>query len=225
MTQEKVNALAEKYFSVWKKGDFVSKINTEPVQTETRYTHIQVPDFPPVVALNFKAPAYSDNDMEMAAVDVMNAILLSEKSALYNKLVVNEQKLRSLDGGANSTRDPYLIEVQASVVEQKDMQYAKDEIMKAIEKMKTTPVDKKQLEDAKTRLRYSFAMGIDSPSKIAEAVSSYTWITGDPESLNRSYANYANVTADDIMRVAKKYYVAGQMTVGTISADASSPIK
>ena len=222
---EKVNALSEKYFGIWKAGNFVSKIPSEAEQMETRYAHIQVANFPPVVALDYKSPAYSDNNIDMAAIDVLNALLFSEKSELYNKLVVEEQKLRSLDGSANSTRDPYLIEIQASLVDSKDMQYVKDEIIKAIEKMKITPADKKQLADAKTRLRYSFAMQIDSPSKIAEAVASYVWITGDPESLNHAYSNYDKVTPEDLMNVAKKYYVNNHLTVGTISGDATSPIK
>ena len=225
VTPIQVKELAKKYFMDWKKGDFESVIPEEPEQTAVRFTHIQVADFPPLVALEFKGPPYLDNQIDMAAVDVLNAILFSEKSELYNKLVVKEQKLRSLEGSANSTRDPYLIEIQASLVKQADMQYVKDEIMKAIDMMKTKPVEQRYIDEAKNKMRYSFAMNIDSPSKIAEAVASFTWITGDPESLNNCYLNYAKVNAADIMMVANKFYVSNHLTVGTISADATTPIK
>jgi zinc protease len=161
----------------------------------------------------------------MHAIDLLNAILFSEKSDLYNKLVVAEQKVRDLNGGANNTRDPYLVQIQASLVDAKDMQYVKDEIMKAIEQMKTKPVDAKVLADAKSRMKYSFAMGMDSPSNIAEALAGYIWVTGNPESINKAYAMYDKVTPQDLMMVAKKYYVTTGLTIATISADKTCPVK
>jgi hypothetical protein len=68
------------------------------------------------------------------------------------------------------------------------------------------------------RLRYSFAMGMDSPSNIAEALAYYIWVTGDPESINRGYAMYEKVTPQDIMNVAKKYYVTTGLTPKFISS-------
>lgn len=225
VTPEKVNALSEKYFGMWKRGDYVSKIPVEPKQTETRYAHVKVEKFPPVVSLNYKSPAYKDNEIDMHAIDLLNSVLFSEKGDLYKKLVLDEQKVRDLNGNALNTRDPYLIQIHASLVDGKDMQYVKDEIVKAIEKMKTTPVDAKILSESKSRLRYSFAMGIDSPTKIAEALSFYTWVTGDPESINKAYDMYEKVTPQDIMNVAKKYYIPESLTIATISGDENSPVK
>lgn len=225
VTPEQVNALSEKYFGKWQRGNYVSKIETEPVQNGQRFTHVQKANFPPAVTLNFKGPAYSNNNNDMPAIDLLNAILFSEKSDLYNKLVVKESKVRSLDGSANNTVDPYLIEISASLVKKEDMQYVKDEFMKAIEHAKTNPVDAKQLEEVKMRLRYGFAMGIDSPTRIAEALASYIWVTGDPESINLAYRAYDKVTAADIMRVAAKYYVTSALTIGTISDEATSTVK
>jgi zinc protease len=86
-------------------------------------------------------------------------------------------------------------------------------------------VDVKSLTETKARLRYSFAMEMDSPSAIAESLSFYTWVTGDPESLNKSYANYERVTPENIREVANKYYITTSMTVATISDKDNCPIK
>jgi zinc protease len=222
---DQVNALTEKYFGMWTKGSYTNKIPVEPVQKETRYTNVKVENFPPMVSVNFKTPAYSDNSLDMASIDLLNSILFSEKSALYKKLVVDEQKVRNLSGGAYNTRDPYLVQIQASLVDAKDMQYVKDEIMKAINDAKKNLVDVKSLTETKARLRYSFAMEMDSPSAIAESLSFYTWVTGDPESLNKSYANYERVTPENIREVANKYYITTSMTVATISDKDNCPIK
>ncbi|MFM7015152.1 MAG: M16 family metallopeptidase [Bacteroidota bacterium] len=225
VTPDAVNKLAEKYFGIWQHGTYVNNIPVEPTQTETRYAHVKVPNFPPVVSLNYKSPAFDDSKIDMPALDLLNTILFSEKSDLFKKLVIDEQKVRDISGGASNTRDPYLSQISASLVDGKDMQYVKDEIIKAIENSKTQLVDATTLEQAKMRMKYSFAMGMDSPSSIAEALAGYIWVTGDAESLNRAYKLYEKVTPQDLMNVAKKYYVSTGLTIGTISGDESAPIK
>ncbi len=225
VTPERVEALSEKYFGKWQRGNFVSNIPQEPTQTETRYTHIQKAGFPPFLSLNYKGPAFDDKTMDMPALDVLSSILFSEKSELYKKLVLNEQKVRGIQGGAYDTRDPNLFNVSASLVKAEDMQYVKDEIAKALEAAKVQKADAQVLADTKSHLKYSFAMGIDNPTSIAESLSHYTWLTGDPESLNRLYALYDKVTVDDILRVANKYFVNTALTVATISPGADVGVK
>ncbi|RZJ29262.1 MAG: insulinase family protein [Flavobacterium sp.] len=225
VTPERVEALSQKYFGNWKHGDYVSTITAEPAQNETRYTHIQKANFPPALSLNYKGPAFTDSNIECAALDILNEIVFSEKSPLYKKLVLDEQKVRSLSGSYTFTRDPYLISIDASVVDAADMQYVKDEIAKALEASKTKTFDAKLLEETKTRLKYGFAMRTDTPTNIAESLSYFTWLTGNPESVNKLYAMYDKVTADDLMRVAAKYYKNTGLTIATISPAATIDVK
>jgi len=221
----KVYDLAKKYFGSWKKGDFKSDIPVEPEQTETRYAHVEMAGFPPYLELNYKSPAFDDSDMDVAALDVISTILFSERSELYKKLVIDEQKVRFLSGGFPFTRDPYLYTISSSVVKEEDMQYVKDEIDKALEQIKTKPVDGLLLSQTKSNLKYSAAMNMDNPSSIAGSLTYYIWITGDPESLNRIYAAYDKVTSEDIMRAAKKYFVPQHLTISTISSKKEGGIK
>ncbi len=222
---EEVNALAEKYFGAWKRGNFVSKITPEPEQKETRYAHLSIDGVPPALQLNYKAPSFVEKPADAVALDILSSVLFSEKSELYNKLVVKEQKLRSLDGWMFFTRDPYLISVSATLVDAKDMKYIRDEITKAMEQVKTKPVDEKFLSDIKSRNKYSYSMGINSPDGIAGSLSYFIWVTGDPESLNKTYALYDAVSSNDLMNAAKKYFVNSSLTYATISADADCPVK
>ncbi len=225
VTPEKVNMLSEKYFGIWQRGNYVSKITDEPVQTETKYTHVVKANFPPLLSLNYKAPSFTASAREAVALDLFLTILFSEKSTLYNKLVITEQKARSLDANFFFTRDPYLAKIQASLVDGKDMQYVREAINQVIENAKTTPFKASEIEEAKMRLKYSFAMGMDSPSKIAENVSFFTWVTGNPESINTVYEMYDNVTAEEMMAAATKYLRPQQLTIATISADENCPVK
>jgi len=225
VTPKKVEALSSKYFGKWPHGNYISNIPPEPAQNETRYTHVQKAGFPPYLSLNFKGPAFSDKEMDMPALDILSSILFSEKSALYKKLVLNEQKVRSLGGGENDMRDPGLINISASMVKAEDMQYVKDEIEKAFESAKNIRIDDQVLAETKSHLKFSFAVRIDNPTTIAESLSHYTWLTGDPESLNSIYALYDKVTADDLARVAKKYFINTALTVATISPASNGGVR
>ena len=63
------------------------------------------------------------------------------------------------------------------------------------------------------------------PTAIAESLSHYTWLTGDPESLNRLYALYDKVSAADLKLVAQKYFLDTSLTIGTISAGTEGGVK
>ncbi|MDX5435629.1 MAG: insulinase family protein, partial [Pontibacter sp.] len=196
-----------------------------PLQKETRYAHVQQQGFPPYLSLNFKGPAFSDKDKDLPALSILSTILFSENSDLYRKLVVEEQKARFIAGGPQFSRDPNLIQVSASLLDAKDMQYVKDELMKALQEAKTKPIDAKKIEETKSRIRYSFAMSMDSPDDIANALARFIWLSGDPESLNNIYKVYEGITAQDLMDAAKKYFVTQTMTVGTIAPTEKSPVK
>ena len=214
-----VNALAEKYFGEWKTGNYAPEIPFEPAQKEKRFFHLKDGTIPPYLTMNYKGPSFSDTQIDMPAIDVLNTLLFSKNSKLYKKLVVEEQKLRFLGGGAQDSHDPYLINIQASFISKDDFQYVKDEITNAIEDIKKNGVDLKLLEETKSNLKYSYAMNIDNPDAIANSVSHYIYLTGDPESLNRSYALYETVTVDNLKIVADKYYVETGLTIATISPD------
>jgi zinc protease len=225
VTPEKVNALAEKYFGKWERGNYTADVPVEPEQKEERTTHLQNGSIPPYMGMNYKGPAFNDREIDMPAIDVMNTILFSRSSGLYNKLVVQEHKLRFIGGGAMDSRDPYLISIQASFINKDDFQYVRDEITKAIEDIKKNGVNQDMLEATKSNLKYSYAMRIDNPDAIANSLSHYIYLTGDPESLNRLYAMYDKVTVDDIKMVAEKYYKDSRLTIATISSDEKGGVK
>ena len=225
VTHDKVVALAKKYFGDWERGNYVADIPTEPKQKEIRFAHIQDANFPPVLSLNYKGPAFSDTNIDMPALDIMSTILFSPNSALYKKLVIDEQKVRNLYGGAGDSRDPNLITIQAVLINKDDLQYIKDEIVKAVDDVKKNGVDKKILSETKSHLKYSFAMGIDNPDAIANSLAHYITLTGDPESLNKLYDLYDKVTVKDIEMVANKYFVRSGLTIGTISPDENGGVK
>jgi len=222
---ERVNELSEKYFGKWETGDYQPQIPDEPEQTQTRYTHVQQSNFPAYLTLNYKGPAFNDTALDNAALDIIATMLFSERSDLYKELVVEKNILRDLDGGHFFTKDPYLFTISASFVEEGDMQMVKDKIVTALADLKENPVDEELLEDTKSNLKYSFSMSMDSPTSVAESMSYFIWLTGDPQSLNRFYGLYEDVTQETIMEIAQKYFVPEKLTIGTISSTENGGIE
>ncbi len=219
VTPEQVNALSEKYFGKWERGSYVSEVPVEPEQNETRYTHLQNGSIPAYLSMSYKGPAFNDSEIDMPALDVLASIVFSNTSDLSKKLVIEEQKARFIGGGAQDSRDPNLFTIQVSLVEKDDMAYVMSEIEKAIAKAQTEDVDAALLERTKSKLKYGFAMGIDTPGAIAQSLGHYIQLTGDPESINRLYAQYDKVTAEDLKMVANKYFKPEHLTIATISDD------
>lgn len=225
VTPEQVNALSEKYFGGWERGSYVSEVPVEPEQEETRYTHLQNGSIPAYLNMSYKGPAFNDSEIDMPALDVLASIVFSNTSELSKKLVIEEQKVRFIGGGAQDSRDPNLFSIQVSMVEKEDMAYVMSEIEKAIAKVQTEDVDAVLLDRTKSRLKYRFAMSIDTPGAIARSLSHYIQLTGDPESINRLYAQYDKVSAEDLRMVANKYFKPEHLTVATISDDEMGAMK
>jgi zinc protease len=225
VTPNQVDQLAQQYFGGWKRGDYTADIPAEPPQKETRFTHLQDDSIPPFLSLNYKGPAFSDQAINMPALDVLASILFSETSALYKRFVLQERKARFLEGGAPDSRDPGLFSIQASLVDKADLQPIKDAIVKALDDVKDHGVDPDLLAKTKSHLKYSFAMRIDNPDEIAESLSHYVMLTGDPESLNKLYALYDEVSVENVRQVARTYFVPNALTIATISADKEGGVK
>jgi zinc protease len=225
VTPEQVNTLSEKYFGHWERGSYESVVPVEPEQNETRYTHLQNGSIPAFLSMSYKGPAFSDSKIDMPALDVLSSIVFSNTSDLFKQLVLEEQKVRFIGGGALDSRDPNLFTIQVSMVEKDDMAYVMEEIEKAIAKVQTQNVDEALLERTKSNLKYGFAMGMDTPDAIAGSLSHYIQLTGDPESLNRLYALYDQVSLEDIKMVANKYFKPEHLTIATISDDEQGALK
>jgi zinc protease len=222
---ESIKMLAQKYFGKWKPGKYTTEIPVEPTQQETRFFHLQNATIPPFLMLSYKGPAFNDQEIDMPALDVLSTILFSENSALFKKLVIEERKVRFIGGGAMDSKDPNLFSIQASFINKEDMQYVKNEVIKALDNVKENGVDEKLLADTKSHLKYSFAMQIDNPDQIAGTLCHYIALTGDPETINRIYEQYDKVSVDDVKKVTSKYFVQTGLTISTISGDPEGGVK
>jgi zinc protease len=215
---DKALAMAKKYYGDWEKGYQSPKIAAEPAQTEAKEGHIDwaAPIRPHMMA-GYRVPAFSAETVDTAALDLIGQLLFSESAPLYQKLVVDEQWMDFVSGSYSDHRDPYLFMIFGRIKSEDLVDDVQAAIGEAIAQLQMKPVDTEKLEQIKSHLRYSFALGLDSPDAVSGAVTNYLSLTGNPLTVNEVYQQYQKVTPADIQRVAKEVFKPTNYTVVTLS--------
>jgi zinc protease len=214
--------IAKKYYSGWKKGTYQVQVPSEPPQKEEKIVRMPWKNKTlPYLLIGYHVPAFSDTDVERAALDILSQLVFSESSPLFQSLVIEKQKVEFVNGGADDHRDPYLFTVVTRIKDEKNIDSVRDDIYSALENAKAVPVDAKKLQDIKSHVKYGFAMQLNNPDNVAVTVASYIAVTGNYESMNKVYALYDKVTAEDIMRAAKKYFAKENRTVVILEHEVS----
>ena len=212
--------LIDQYYSGWQRGDFQPQIPVEPPQTRERTAAVTWPNPTlPFLMVAYKAPAFSDQVIDMPALDVLSQLLFSETSPLFRKLYLEDQVVDVLSGGAVDHRDAPLFTIIARITDPVRLEYVRDAIFAEIERMKVETVDPQVLADTKSHMRYAFSMGLDNPASVAETMGHYLQLTEDPETVNRVYRLYDSVSVEDIRRIVTVYLSDTQRTVVSLTQE------
>ena len=208
----------KKHYGGWKKSNYKLVTPEEHPQKKAKRAHY---DFPTRtlsrLAIGFHGPAYSEEKIDKAALDLLAEIAFSRSSSLYQRLVIEEQKCLSLYASFADRRDPSLLTFNAVVKQEKDLPYVENEIFKELEKFKKEPVLEELLSDVKSNLRYSFASDLDTTDHIAGALAFYINLATDPGTVNKLFDLYEKVTPEDIQKMTKKYFEKTNSTVATLT--------
>ncbi len=223
---EEVFQMAEKYYGPWKRGSYQVAIPIEPPQTREKRVDVswKNPTLP-YLTIGYHGPAFSTREKEMPALDLISQIAFSETSPLYRKLVIEEQSVDELAGGAADHRDPHLFTIGARVKEEAKVNAVLQAIDATLEDLKSHPVDEKRLSDIKSHLKYSFQMRLDTAAAVASSMAHFLQLTGDPNSVNELYRTYDSLTPEDIQAAARKYFRKENRTVVLLAAEKKGEVK
>ena len=223
VTRERALELTKKYFGGWARGRYVPDIPAEPPQTEPRSAHVDWPSPTlPWVAVAFKGPAYSDETKDKPALDLLSAMAFGPNSELYRRLVLDEQKVDDLGADFGNHPDPELFTVYARVKNVKDVDEVRDRVLATFAQFTRDAVDQAKLDATRSRMRYSFALRMNSSPAIAAALAPYILLKRTPDTLNRVFALYQQVTPQDIRTMAAKYFTENNRTIVTLASKAGT---
>ena len=218
--QSDLERLAAEYYGDWARGDFEPEVSREPPQTAERTARITWPNPTlPFLMVGYHAPAFSDQHIDMPALDVLSQLLFSETSPLFRQLYLEEQVVDVLQGGALDSRDAPLFTIIARITDPTKIEYVRDAILAEIERLKVEPVDEAALVATKSHMRYGFAMGLDNPGAVARTLAHYLQLTEDPATVNRVYALYDRVSSADVRMVANAYFADTNRTVVVLTQE------
>lgn len=218
---KQVRSLVEKYWGKWQRGSYKPEIPVEPPQKGPRTAHVDWPTPTlPWLAVAYKASAFTDSAPDSAALDAMLFLGFSPNSDLYQRLVVEEQKVDALFASNPDRADPFLFTVYARIKKPEDMDYVREQVLETIRGFRDRPVPRERLEAVKNHLRYSFILHMDNSEAVADALAHYVALRRTPETVERLYARYAALTPEELQQVARKYLVEDGRTIVTLTGGA-----
>ncbi|MFA4828579.1 MAG: pitrilysin family protein [Thermodesulfovibrionales bacterium] len=169
----------------------------------------------PYVIGAYHTPSFPDKDSY--ALEVLGTVLSGGKSSRVYKTIVHEKKL-ALSAYADYSglsKDPYLFMFGATAAPGKDIRDVENSLYEEIEKIKKEPPAENEVQKAKNQIEASFIMGQDSIYFQAELAGMFEMIGG--WKLKEQYLEgIRKVKPEDVSRVAKKYLVENNRTVGVL---------
>jgi zinc protease len=216
--QNKLMEYVRKYYGPWEKSNYTLVPPEEKAQTKQRRARYDWPSPTlPRLSIGFHGPAFSDEVIDMAAMDLLAAVAFSSSSAFYQKLVIEEQKCESFSTSFSDHRDPFLLIFNATVKQENDLPDIEQEIFKELDRLKNEPVDAETLAKVKSNLKYSFADSLGTTDGIAGSLVYYINLTGNPDTVNKVFDLYEKITPEDIQEKTRKYFQITNSTVVTLT--------
>jgi zinc protease len=228
---QEAQKLAEKYFGWIPKYPVPPRINIkEPLPTKPRTIMIEQDNAPaPLVGVVYRAaPVSSDDDIPLTLL----AQILGEghSSRLYRELVAQKQLAVNVIAEDESLQLEGLFIAGAMLPPAgSDPNAVLAIIQKQIERLRTEPVSEHELTKARNQMLKQFITSTLTVDHRASMLGQAAVDEGNVAKVNERYRQVQTVTADDLLRVAKKYLVPERVLIvkvpenlpGIISATAS----
>ena len=163
------------------------------------------------LAIGLKIPNFQSEDQ--IVLSVISSILSNGKSSrLYRKLITKKNIVNRIYAYNMKSIDENLFTIMAIVNSNSNVEEVERAIWKELKRLQKDEVDMEELEKVKTNIRYEFITGFQTSSATATTFGSY-FAKGDITPLLKFEERVEKITPQDIIRVAKKYFVKNNATV------------
>ncbi len=210
-------ALIEKHYAPWKKGYRAPDVPPEAPHAAQR--RLSVPfegQTLPILTVAFLGERFLPTDRKVVAGLLLGDLAFGETSALYKKLVLDEQRVENLFSSFSPSRDPNLWAVMAMVKDPADVGAVEGEIWSAVDALRRAPVAAGRLDEIRSRQKYSFLSGLSTPDGVSNAVAYPVAITGGLDWIEQLYATLATVTPSDVQAAAQAWLTRENSTVAML---------
>ncbi|HEX9877253.1 MAG TPA: pitrilysin family protein [Gammaproteobacteria bacterium] len=212
--------LVREHYADWQPGYTPPRVPVEPEQAEERRFEVSYAGRSlPMLAVAYKLDAFDpQNDLRVAA-DLLTEMAFGSTSELYRKLVLDEQVVEFLAAEAGLNRDPGLLGIYSRIKDPARVDYVLETIDATTARFRESLPAEDDLDALKSRLRYGFLMGLETPDAVARGLARSVAVSGGLDDLEAVYAAYAEVTPEDVRRAAQRYFDPNRRTVGVLRAE------
>ena len=218
--EAKAEELIRAHYSDWKPGYTAPEIEPEPKQQGARTGHAIFPGRTlPILALTWKGPSWSASDKMSVAAEVLGQVAFGQNSAIYRKLVIQDQTVQAFFANFLLSRDPDLLSVFAMVGDPAKLDGVRSEIASTIAQYRDELCDPEQLEATKSNLRYGYLMGLETAENIAFSLLGPVVNTGRLEPINDYYRTLDSITPEDLREAARAFLIDSGRTEVTLVSE------
>jgi predicted Zn-dependent peptidase len=209
--------LVKKYFGSIPPGKPVPPVAVvEPKQSGEKRVEV-VGDAEPELLIGFHKPSIHSPDDYV--FDVIDMILADGRtSRLYKNLVVEKQLATEVSTfTAPGSIYPNLFMISATPRSPHTVKEVEKAIYDELEKLKTEPVSRRELDKVLNKLEADEIRSMGSNGGLAYRLTEYEATAGTWRYLVEHKKQVAKVSPQDVMRVARKYFVSENRTVGYLT--------
>ncbi|VAX20888.1 Protease [hydrothermal vent metagenome] len=213
---EEVKRVITKYFGDIPAAPLPERIVTEePPQGGDRRTTVEF-DASPTFMMGFHKPTSPHPDDYV--FDVIDFILSSGRTGRFEKEIVRNKRVAVSVGSwtAPGSRYPNLFVVSGEPMPPHTTQDVEKAVWDELERLKNAPVESKDLEKVINNIEADFIRDLESHYGMARLLAHYAIIRGDWRQITSDREKIREVTAEDIQRVARKYFTKDNLTVATL---------
>ncbi len=191
-------------------------VTVEPESAGERRAEVEF-EAEPAVLIGYHRPALDHPDD--AVFDVIESLLSDGRSSRLYKTLVKEKQLAanvSASTGIPGARYPNLFMIQAAPRAPHTTQELETAIYAELDRLKSEPVQPAELQKVLNNLDADLIRSLDSNSGLAAQLSYFQAVAGTWRYLLENRDRIARVTAEDVSRVARQYFVKRNRVVATL---------
>ena len=197
-------------------SDFYNTYTKEPTQDGERLVTLKRVGDVQNVSVMYHTPPGPHSDYP--AVSVIEQILTDEPSGRLYKALVESKKASSQWGFAPGLNEGGFIYLNADVRKDNSLDDAKTTMLATLDDLKVNPPTKEEIDRARTNILKNWDLGYNNSDRVGLSMSEYI-AAGDWRLYFLYRDRIEGVTPEDVVRVANKYFVPSNRTIGLFIPD------
>ncbi|WP_024481211.1 M16 family metallopeptidase [Cellulophaga baltica] len=213
---EKVKKMAKQYLEPIKAQPEPRKVHTvEPEQRGEKRVMVHKNVSTPNVLIAYHVPETKHEDYY--ALDLLSAVLSSGKSSkLYSKLVNGSQLATNIFTYLPESFDPNLFYVFGIANQEVSADNLEKGIFEVLDDVIVNGVTEEELQKVKNQKLMEFYKTLETINGKSNTIGTYELYFGDYKKMYAAPSFYEKVSVADLQRVAKKYLIKRNRTVGVL---------